>query len=628
MISSRAIFLILFLLVSLVRVSAQTNVAGAVPVRGQIRISVQGGNVMRISPNSAPNDPLVNLMMSQPQVDTDSPVSALAEFDPPRVAVGQRATLRIVLTTLSESVEMPEKIPSPAGLELQTGGRAMSFQNLGMKIQARSTFNYRARAKAPGTYSMAPFAVNVAGKKVMVPATQLIVVPAGTAMETPVELSLVVPQTEIYVGQSVPARVVLADPGDNSAQAMMHAQVIGEAFLTDTSYARLRREAVMVNGQPRTSIVSEVLVTPMREGKHQVIGQAYVILNRPVTTQLSQLPGYFPLFDSDPVTLNVKRVPSEGELPGYTGAIGKFELESPQLSTTEVRAGEPVTLRVGIKGEGNFARFTAPKLANTGTWQTFSPEKDSSPGSQMQQPGFAQFAYTMIPVSTRVTATPPIPFSYYDPAKKQYVDLTIPALPVKVTSPVGTIASGTSSGSTDSDDAQNNEPRLIMTGLMDAPGAGATTLEPLQSRPPFVALQILPAGALFGLWWRDRRRRFHELHPEVMRKRRARRALGRQLRTARRAAAAQDSPAFVIAAVGALRHAAAPHSAANPEALVCRDVLRELPSGTEHAEEECVRKLFHAADALHFTERLDTASILPQLTTDFERVAEKLKERL
>ena len=33
-----------------------------------------------------------------------------------------------------------------------------------------------------------------------------------------------------------------------------------------------------------------------------------------------------------------------------------------------------------------------------------------------------------------MTATPAIPFSYFDPAQKKYVDLTIPAVTIKVLS--------------------------------------------------------------------------------------------------------------------------------------------------------------------------------------------------
>lgn len=48
-------------------------------------------------------DPLVNLMMSQPAIDTDTPPRATASFDPPEALPGARVSYRVVVTALKES---------------------------------------------------------------------------------------------------------------------------------------------------------------------------------------------------------------------------------------------------------------------------------------------------------------------------------------------------------------------------------------------------------------------------------------------------------------------------------------------------------------------------------------------
>jgi len=45
------------------------------------------------------------------------------------------------------------------------------------------------------------------------------------------------------------------------------------------------------------------------------------------------------------------------------------------------------------------------------------------------------FSYTLIPTSEETSTTPEIPFSYFDPVKSAYVNLSIPA--VKVTGESG-----------------------------------------------------------------------------------------------------------------------------------------------------------------------------------------------
>ncbi len=155
------------------------------------------------------------------------------------------------------------------------------------------------------------------------------------------------------------------------------------------------------------------------------------------------------------------------------------------------------------------------------------------------------------------------------------------------------------------------------------------SLTPLQGHGWFLALQLAPATALLGLWGWSRRRRFLEEHPEVVRKQRARRGLRRQLQFARRAAATRDAAGFVTGAINTLREACAPHAAANPGALVCGDVLSELPESDRQGRlGEFIRRLFSAGDSLRFGGPPRNASELLASQPDFERVVRMLKARL
>ena len=105
--------------------------------------------------------------------------------------------------------------------------------------------------------------------------------------------------------------------------------------------------------------------------------------------------------------------------------------------------------------------------------------------------------------------------------------------------------------------------------------------------------------------------------------------MSRQLSLARRAAAAQDAKSFVTAAVSALRGACAPHDAANPEALVCRDVLDELPAAARAGREgEVVRQIFAAADAVRFAGSVPDGATLLAVQPDLERLLAQLRTRL
>src|SRR6266403_2352735 len=58
-------------------------------------------------------DPLMQLMMSQPPVDLTSPVTPTAVFDPPVVRPGEKTIYRVTFNALEPAIEWPEQIKAP-----------------------------------------------------------------------------------------------------------------------------------------------------------------------------------------------------------------------------------------------------------------------------------------------------------------------------------------------------------------------------------------------------------------------------------------------------------------------------------------------------------------------------------
>jgi hypothetical protein len=575
------------------------------------------------------------LIGSAASIDMDAPVTARAEFDPPTVPLGGRAIYRIVLTALDESVKLPEQMPAPNGLQLQAGGRGQHYQPVGgQKLQPQTTILFRATAASTGTFVMPSFPIQVYSKSVTVPEARLTVTTSGTpGLREPARLIVELPEGNIYVGQTLKVRVLLLDPGDGSIQGVTQAHINGDSIFAEPISVS-RRDTIQRNGQAYPAFVNEVVITPMREGKERLIAQGQGISTRVIAGQAGVFQSFNTLIDSEPVTLTVQPLPKEGRLPGFTGAIGTFQLEPPRLSTNEVQAGDPLVLTVVLHGDGNIGRLTLPQIPFLRDWQTFPPTGDTSPSYVILQRGFTTFSYTLIPLSERNKATPAIPFSYFDPKKGAYVDLTVPPVPVTVKpAPPGAVlkaqAPPPGGPNPEADESSSRERELVLTGLSETPGRTVSSLVALQQRWWFLALQLLPAAGLAGLWGWDRRRRYLELHPEVIRKRRAQRGLRRQLRLARRASAAHDTAGFVTGAINALREACAPHAAANPEALVCADVLQELPgTARQGSAGQVVRRLFAAADALRFGGAIQDSPALLALQPDLEQVLDQLRARL
>jgi hypothetical protein len=606
-------------------------------------------------------------MMSQPRIEISSNATATAAFDPPAVRPGQEAVYRVSINALEASIEWPDKVNAPADLNFRQGGRGQVFQFAVGSYAPRTTFNYHACASHLGEFTVPEFVVNVYGQPVSVPAAKLEVVASLPASATtPQRLVFEVPETNLYVGQPVRARVLLPPAGGAAPASLMQVQINGEGVLADQGTARLQFTPVQRGAQSLGAFVYDINVTPLRAGKLTLFAQGFAVGNRFIGPTTS--PGAFAvnspqytLVDSDPVELHARPLPRQGELPGFTGAIGAFALDPPRLSADVVRVGDTVKLFVSVRGTGNVSRLAAPPPPDSPDWQIFTAQYETplaqpyiimhgSVAPAPPPPG--TFSYTLVPLTVSARATPPIPFSYFDPARAAYVDLTIPAMPITV-QPGPTQPDLKALRQPDAIPAPEAEKELVLSGLASSRGMTAASLAPVQRRAWFPFVQLAPALAFGGIWGWDRRRRFLEQHPEVILRRRARRALRREWRALRQAARAGDAPRFAAAATAALRVACAPHLPAEPRALVAADVLPWLPSaappasGTEpalgplgpapepagpaagHGEGAAlVRRFFDLTDAARFGLVAPDARELLALQPELDKLLAQLERRL
>lgn len=611
-------------------------------------------------PTQAPRDPFMSLMLSQPKIDIPAAPTATAAFDPPVVRPGELSFLRVVFNALEESIEWPTNLVAPPQLEVRPGAHGQLLQMAGASLEPRTAFNYRVRASSLGTFTVPEFVVHVAGKPVTVPSARLEVVSAPPASVAPAEqLTLELPVTNLFVGQPITARILLPGLPAGMVQGLGQPQLSGQGILVDLGGVRQRYEMAQRGGATVATFVYETTLTPVMTGKLTVFAQGFTGGSRfsgpVVVTGPATIPGGPPrysLLESEPVELNVRPLPSEGQLPGFTGAIGSFNVGPPKLATNVLRVGDPVKLTVTItnRGDGPLARLVAPPPPQAQAWQVFAasdfaPPQPLAPPQPIfrlgpdgrpvlintAQPGALQgvvtFTYTLIPLTEAARATPPIPFSCFDPKAGAYADLTIPSVPVTVKpgSMAGDFASLLQAGSAGGEP----EKELVLSGLAASRGRTASSLVPPQQQWWFPLVQLVPAVAFFGLWNWDRRRRYLEAHPDIILRRRARRALHRQWRALQRAARVADAPRFAAAAVNAMRVACAPHYPAEPRALVGGDVLPLLPE-TERSGRagEVVRRFFAITDAARFGTATPNAAELLPLKPDLERVLQELEQKL
>jgi hypothetical protein len=579
-------------------------------------------------------------MVSQPSIDVTSKVEATATFDPPVVHPGEKSTYRVTFNALEDSVRWPDEIVAPPQLALRRSARGQFLQPTVDKLKPQTAINYHVRASAPGSFTIPEFVVQVYGRPVTVPAARLDVVSEPTTAAPPaLQLHLELSETNAYAGQPVGVRVLMPAAVSNVVQGLAQMRLNGDGILVDQGVARQSITMTSYDGRNMPTYIFETVLTPLVVGKLAVSAQGFTAGNRFAGTITIQgqvtIPGGPPqyvLLDSDPVTLNVRPLPRSGSLPGFTGAIGTFALDPPQLSTNQISVGDAVKLAVVFRGEGNLARFVPPPPPVAPDWQVSAAVPGGAPVPN--RPGFVlppgnsvTFAYALVPLTNGTPATPAIPFSYFDPKRAAYVDLTIPSVPITVTP--GATATDPQILAEANAVFAADEKKLALSALASTPGRVANSLAPLQQRAWFLVVQLLPVFGFAGLWAWDRRRRYLEKHPGIVLRRRARRALRRERRVLQKAIRAGDSLRYANVAVSAMRVACAPHYPAEPRALVCRDVL-DLIGETERAGRvgEVIRRFFAVADASIFSSTGTDGNGLLSLQPELELVLKQLEARL
>ena len=583
-----------------------------------------GGLVASFAGNSV--DPIVQQLVQMGQ--GEGAVMADAELEPGVTVPGEPVLLRMIVTAHPESAAQPEQLPLPPGLSYRMGGTTTSVAMTGQGIQFRTTFLGWITANAPGLYTIPAFTISANSRMVRVPAQTLRVVAAGSpeaaaAAQAP-RMSVEVPAGKtFYVGQKVTLPVLLQDPGDNSVFGLTALKGEGNDFVFDGENGRQSRAMRNLGGRTVSVLTEWMSAVPVREGELPLVVQAVVFCRGGRHLQ-EILPGYQPLFESLPVSVRVRHLP-KGELPGFTGLIGRFSVDPPQLTAASGRAGEPVELAVTVHGEGNLDRLVPPPAGDENDWQVVPAVPDSAPPNLIEQRGANTFRYTLVPRRAGRLATPRIPFSYFDPDKGTYADLTIPPVFFQADPAAGGVPMAVQAAAPAASPAG---PGNVWPELAPEPRHFGAVSVPVSERAIFYWVNLgLAAGFLFWWGW-DERRRYLAAHPEVLRRARARRELRQWERQLRAAAARGDATGFARAAVGALREGCAPVSAATAEALVGEDVVRGLPRELAGPEAEAaVRGLFGAVERWQYRGETPRPAVFAW-RGELDKLLEGLRRRL
>jgi hypothetical protein len=262
--------------------------------------------------------------------------------------------------------------------------------------------------------------------------------PETSRLENKIFLVLDVPQREVYLYQKVPVKVILYVT--DLTVADIHFPELEQIGIEAGEFGSPRQYQDVIKGIRYDVVEFDTVIYPTRTGQ-VTLGPVNLKCNIVVRASSRRGAGsifgddFFDAFFDRPerrlVTLHsqealvhVLPLPEEGRPQNFSGAVGEFDFDV-SVSPLEVNAGDPVTVRMKVSGDGSLKAVQLPALSSLPGFKIYDPQvKEGEQAKMLEQ--------VVIPNSPEIKDIPDIEFSYFDPGRKKYETVIRGPFPVDV----------------------------------------------------------------------------------------------------------------------------------------------------------------------------------------------------
>lgn len=235
-----------------------------------------------------------------------------------------------------------------------------------------------------------------------------------------------------------------------------------------------------VNGRPyRTVTWSQYVMFPQITGKLEIPSITFdgivIQQNRdvdPFEAFFNGGSGYVEVkkkIKAPGLTIQVDQLPARPA--GFSGGVGSFTI-SAQLNKTDIKANNPVTLRVIVSGRGNLKLIKKPEVKFPKDFDTYDAKvTDKTKLTSNGVEGNMVYDFLAVPRNQGKYEIPPIEFVYYDTETNAYKTVKTQAFTLNVAKGSGSASVSDYTGDA-ADDQLNKDIRGIKTGDADVHDIG------------------------------------------------------------------------------------------------------------------------------------------------------------
>lgn len=568
-------------------------------------------------------------------------------FEPVELAFGRRGLLNITISG-GKNTSAPT-LPEIDGLIIRPLGTQQSMQMFNGNTSASTTYSFSVTAQRAGEFSLPNFEWDINGEIRLVssPKTKLKVLPEGASptidASSSFDLKVTMKADKVYVGQMIPITVTLYAPINIVGQISALPKIEGDNFMSYGLKEGLK-DVVEVDGIQRQALRFETYITPLKSGKNRVQYKMGLVVQMPRSVNTNRV-GANNFFESMfgnmaintmeeieptslPETVNVAPLPVHGKPDNFTGAIGEFIIEPLTVTHVEAQVGDPITLKMTVKGTGNMDRISAPVLNAGENWKAYTPKSTFNKEDVFGFSGTKVFEYIIIPQSDKITETPLITFSFFNPETGRYSELTPNPIALKINANPESLAQPNSSLKLTKQKIEQSdsiEPALLPIKL-EIQGSRKTG-RPLTTNifftPSLIGLAVIMGGVLTLI---KKRKLKNNADAAYLKQINTERAIQAYLQKVHKAYAMGNAKEFYHAASIVILEVVARHHLKSSQTLHLDDVINFF-NEKQLSEESIsyIKTIFHTTDMLKFSGVTKEQKLTSESIKNFESLINEIE---
>ena len=369
--------------------------------------------------------------------------------------VGEPVVVQVVASGFEPTAQVSCRLQGdpPAGITLQGPQVGQSSQSFTQIINGRMTsnesvdyrFSFVVTADREGEYAIGPFEVAFGSQVKTIAGTSF---QFGKLESDPdMQIAFSLPQSSVYVGQEIPLTIRWSFVGELASvqYAFSNLQIRSPLFDQFTFKEQPRKTRTILtiatakggmevdadvtqeerDGRRFVVVTGTLVMLPDTPGKFDSIS---ITCRTKKATQLGRdlfgdivARGSTPAMAAGtPLAFEVKPIPSVGRPASFSGAVGRSFSIDVSANRSVVRVGDPISLTISVRGDGNVEKVSLPSLAGV---EGLPEDLFQIPAEQAAgtfDGNTKQFKINVRVKDQRVTQIPPLPFSWFDPTQEQF----------------------------------------------------------------------------------------------------------------------------------------------------------------------------------------------------------------